>query len=59
MHPEILCQRRNSQKPSPENPSGLAVILNDACQLNAINFRSLVNQDYKVRVTSEGEGVEP
>jgi len=35
------------------------MILNDACQLDRSSPDSIVNEDLKVRVTSEGEGIEP
>ena len=44
---------------SPERSSGPWIVLNDACHLYDTSAGTLVNADLKVRVTSEGEGVEP
>lgn len=56
---KYLANSTSHKRQSPGIHPGLTKILNDACQVNSSNRRWLVNQDYKVRVTAEGEGVEP
>jgi hypothetical protein len=47
------------RKQKPRDSLGACVILDDACQLNRTSPDWYVNEDFKIRVTSEGEGIEP
>jgi hypothetical protein len=57
--PEFQDSISTAQSKSPEIDSGLAVMLDDARHFNAICPDKHVKKDLQIRVTSEGEGIEP
>jgi hypothetical protein len=57
--PSTEIQSRPRKAKAPKIDSGPAVMLDDARQFNAISPDKHVKKDLLIRVTSEGEGIEP